>query len=117
ILGTDGKLSDLETFLNKIMEISNETKDLLSDLDAKVGKDEDVKAEILLQELLEEFNKLPKRMEEWRKLNDYIFEIGELFELIKVIARKSTKLGKETNDDEITELSKSLFKILRRVCP
>jgi len=117
ILGTDGKLSDLETFLNKVMEISNETKDLLSDLDAKVGKDEDVKAEILLQELLEEFNKLPKRVEEWRKLNDYIFEIGELFELIKVIARKSTKLGKETNDDEITELSKSLFKILRRVCP
>lgn len=117
ILGTDGSLSDLETFLNEVVKVANERKDLLDYLNAKTREEGDIDAKTLFQELLEELGRLPKRIEEWRKMNDDILRVGELLDLVRTIARRSLKLGKEVNDYEILKLSENLFKIIRRICP
>jgi DEAD/DEAH box helicase domain-containing protein len=117
VLSPDGRFSNLEEFLDEIMEIATKAKVLLNRLDAKVRKEEDVDSELLLKELNEEFKKLPKRVDEWKKLNDYALIAGEIMSIIMMIARRVWRFGERVGDEETKNLARDLFKLLRRIYP
>jgi DEAD/DEAH box helicase domain-containing protein len=117
ILGSDGQFSNLEEFLDEIMKIAIKAGPLLNRLNARVRKEEDVDAQLLLEELNEEFKKLPKRVDEWKRLNDYALIAGEVISRIRKVARRAWKFGKKARDEEIKNLAKEIFNLLRRVYP
>ncbi|MEM4000231.1 MAG: DEAD/DEAH box helicase [Saccharolobus sp.] len=115
ILGSDGKLSDLNAFLDEVSKILTEAKALLDNLNARIKKEEDVDAYLLVEELMEEFNKLPERIEEWERLGEHALKVGEIIKMIETIARRTLKLGKRIGDKEVIDLARELFKLLRKV--
>jgi DEAD/DEAH box helicase domain-containing protein len=117
VLGPDGRFSSLNEFLDEIMKIATKAEALLNKLNAKVRKEEDVDAQLLLKELKEEFEKLPKRVDEWAKLNEYALVTGEVINTVTVVARRVWKFGERVEDEEMKNLAKDLFKLLRRLYP
>lgn len=114
-LGPDGRFSNLKEFLNEITEIAAKAETFLDKINAKVRGEEDVDAQLLLEELKMEFERLPKRVEEWRKLNDYALVAGEVISTIEMIARRIWRFAERVGDKEIKELAKDLVQLLRRV--
>jgi len=117
ILGPDGRFSNLKEFINEIMEISTKAKVLLNKLNAKIRKEEDVNSELLFKELSEEFKKLPERVDEWKKLNDYAFIAGEVISTVIKVARRLLRFGERVEDKEVKNLAWDLFKLVRRIYP
>ena len=117
ILGSDGRFSSLEEFLNEIMETATRAKTLLDKINARVKRKEDVDARILLEELKEEFERLPKRIEEWKRLHEYALVTGEVMGNVEMIARRTWRFAQRIKDDEMKELARNLFALLRRVYP
>jgi hypothetical protein len=118
ILRADGRFSNLEDFIGEIRGTAIKAKVLLSEIDAKVKKEEDVSSsEFLFNELNEEFKKLPKRIADWKKLHDYAIVAGELMYIIEKVIGRSSKFGKKINDEEIRNLTKDLYKIMKKIYP
>ncbi|MEM2074253.1 MAG: helicase-related protein, partial [Nitrososphaeria archaeon] len=115
ILGSDGRLSDLKAFIDEASKMSTEAKALLDNLNARIKKEEDVNAYLLLEELMEEFDKLPIRIEEWKRLSEYNLKTGEIINVIEAIARRAWKFGERIGDGEMVGLARELFKLLRKV--
>jgi len=117
ILSSDGQFSNLEEFLNEIVEVANKATAVLNELNAKVKKEEDVDTQILLRELNDEFKKLPKRVDEWKKLNEYAFITGEVINTTTTVARRIWRFAKNIGDKEMKNLARNLFTLLRRIHP
>jgi len=117
ILSSDGTLSNLKEFIDEIMEITTSAKVLLNKLNAKVRKDEDVDAELLLKKLNEAFRKLPERVDELKEQEDYNRTIGEVIGIVRTVAIDALKLGKRVKDEEIKNLARDLLKLVRRIYP
>jgi DEAD/DEAH box helicase domain-containing protein len=117
VLNLDGRFSNLEEFLNEIMEIATRAEAVLNRLNAREKKDEDVDAHLLLEELNEELKKLPSRIDEWKKLNEYALIAGEVISVIRKVSRRALKFGKRVGDNEIKNLAEDLLKSLRRLYP
>jgi hypothetical protein len=117
ILGPDGRFSNLKEFIDEIMEVATKAKALLNKLNAKVGKGEDVDSELLFKELSEEFKKLPERVDEWKKLNDYALVAGEVIGAVIRVARRLLRFGERVGDEEIKNLARDLLKLVRRIYP
>lgn len=117
ILGPDGRFSNLEEFLNEITKIAAKSEVALNKLNARVRREEDVDAKLLLKELNDEFEKLPKRIEEWKHLNEYALVAGEIISIIMMVARRIWGFAKRVGDEEMKNLAKDLFTLLRRVYP
>jgi len=117
VLRPDGRFSNLEEFLDEIMKTAIEAKTILDKLNAKVKKEEDIDAQLLLKELQEEFKKLPKRIEEWKRLNHYALVTGEVMSIIEIVARRTWRFAERVEDEEMKELARKLFRLLRRVYP
>jgi DEAD/DEAH box helicase domain-containing protein len=117
ILGPDGRFSDLKEFIDEIIKVTTRIGELLNKFDAKVRREEDVDSRLLLEELKEEFKKLPGRVDEWKKLNDYALVAGEVINTIVKVGRRLMKFGERVGDEEIKNLAKNLFKLVRRIYP
>jgi hypothetical protein len=117
ILGPDGRFSDLKEFIDEIIKVTTRTGELLNKFDAKVRREEDVDSRLLLEELKEEFKKLPGRVDEWKKLNDYALIAGEVISTIVKVGKRLMKFGERVGDEEIKNLAKNLFKLVRRIYP
>lgn len=117
ILGSDGRFSNLEEFLDEIMKIAIRARVLLNKLDAKVRREEDVDAQLLLEELNDEFKKLPERIDEWKRLNEYALIAGEVISIITRVARRIWRFAERVGDEEMKNLAKDLLILLRRVYP
>jgi DEAD/DEAH box helicase domain-containing protein len=117
ILRPDGTFSNLKEFIDEIMEVATKAKMLSSKLNAKVRKEEDVDSELLLEELNEEFKMLPKRVDEWKKLNNYALITNEVISTIIKVARRLLSFGERVGDEEIKNLARDLFKLVRRLYP
>jgi DEAD/DEAH box helicase domain-containing protein len=117
ILGPDGRFSDLKEFIDEIIKVTTQIGELLNKFDAKVRREEDVDSRLLLEELKEEFKKLPGRVDEWKKLNDYALIAGEVISTIVKVGRRLMKFGERVGDEEIKNLTKDLFKLVRRIYP
>jgi ATP-dependent helicase YprA (DUF1998 family) len=117
VLNPDGRFSNLEEFLNEIMETATKAEAVLNKLNARVKKDEDVDAHLLLEELNEELKKLPSRIDEWKKLNEYALIAGDVISVIMRVARRALKFGEKAGDNEMKNLARDLLKSLRRLHP
>jgi len=117
ILGPDGRFSSLEEFLNDLMKITAKAESVVSKLNAKVRRKEDINAQLLLEELKEELKKLPKRIDEWKRLNEFALVAGEVISLIMKVARRVWRFGERIKDEEVKNLARDLFILLRRVYP
>jgi DEAD/DEAH box helicase domain-containing protein len=117
ILGPDGRFSNLKEFIDEIMKIAIKAKASLNELDARVRREEDVDSELLLKELSEEFKKLPERVDEWKKLNNYALIAGEVISTTKGVARRLLKFGEKVRDEEMKNLAWDLLKLVRRIYP
>jgi len=117
ILRPDGRFSNLEDFIGEIMGTATKAKVLLSELDAKVKKEEDISSEFLFNELNQEFKKLPKRIDDWKKSHDYTIVAGELMYIIEKIIINSLIFGKKINDEEIRNLINDMCKIMGKIYP
>jgi DEAD/DEAH box helicase domain-containing protein len=117
ILGPDGLFSNLKEFIDEITKIAAKAELLLNKLNAKVKKEEDVDSELLFKELSEEFKKLPERVDEWKKLNDYALIAGEVIDTIMKVAKRLLRFGERVGDEEMKGLARDLFKLVRRICP
>jgi superfamily II DNA/RNA helicase len=116
-LGPDGRFSDLKEFIDEIIKVTTRIGELLNRFDAKVRREEDVDSRLLLEELKEEFKKLPGRVDEWKKLNDYALIAGEVISTIVKVGRRLMKFGERVGDEEIENLAKNLLKLVRRIYP
>jgi DEAD/DEAH box helicase domain-containing protein len=117
ILGPDGRFSNLKEFIDEIMKIAIKAKASLNELDARVRREEDVDSELLLKELSEEFKKLPERVDEWKKLNNYALIAGEVISTTKGVARRLLKFGEKVGDEEMKNLARDLLKLVRWIYP
>jgi len=117
ILGPDGRFSDLKGFIDEVIEVTTRIEDLLNKFDAKVRREEDVDSRLLIEELKEEFKKLPERSNEWKKLNDHALIAGEIISTIVKVGRRLMKFGERVEDEEIKNSAKNLFKLVRRIYP
>jgi hypothetical protein len=117
ILGPDGRFSDLKEFIDEIIKVTARIGEPLNKFDAKVRREEDVDSRLLLEELKEELKKLPRRVDEWKKRNDYALIAGEVISAIVKVGRRLMKFGKRVGDDEIKNRAKGLFKLVRRIYP
>jgi ABC-type uncharacterized transport system ATPase subunit len=117
VLGPDGKFSNLKEFIDELIGVSKKADVALNKLNAKIRKEEDVDSKLLLEELYEEFKKLPIKVEEWKKLNDYALVAGEVINTIIKVARRLKVFGKKVGDKELEELASDLFKLVRRIYP
>jgi DEAD/DEAH box helicase domain-containing protein len=117
ILRTDGKFSNLKELIDEIIEVAAKAKVLLNKLNAKVRKEEDVDSELLFKELNEEFKKLPERVDEWKKLNDYALIAGDVISTIMRVAKRLMSFGEKIGDKEMKNLARDLFKLVRRIYP
>ena len=116
ILKTDGKFSRLDDFIDEFMKIIAESSSISDKLDSQVVK-EDIASQHLLKELKEEIEKLPPKIEEWRRLNEYALIAGDVISAIRKVARRIRRFGKVVNDKEMEELGRSLSRLLRRIYP
>jgi len=117
ILRLDGRFSNLKEFIDELMEVATKAKAIFNKLNARVRKEEDVDGEILFKELNEEFKNLPKRVDEWKKLNDYALVAGEIISTIIRVARRLLRFGERIGDEEMKNLAKDLLKLVRRIYP
>jgi hypothetical protein len=117
ILGPDGKFTNLDEFVDEIIKIATKAKALLRKLNAKVRKDEDVDSELLFDELNKEFKKLPMKIDEWKKLNDYALVANEALSTIMKVARRVLVFGKKVGDKELVNHTIELFKLIRKIYP
>jgi DEAD/DEAH box helicase domain-containing protein len=117
ILGPDGKFTNLDEFVDEIIKIATKAKALLRKLNAKVRKDEDVDSELLFDELNKEFKKLPMKIDEWKKLNDYALVANEAISTIMKVAIKVLVFGKKVGDKELVNHTIELFKLIRKIYP
>jgi len=116
ILRTDGRVADLEEFVAKILEFSGKALPILSRLDSKVERG-DVPTKELINELRQEFSKLPSRIDEWRKLHDFALIAEEAIAIAHKLARRSMRLARNTDDRDLEQLARALFKSIRRLHP
>lgn len=116
ILGTDGRFPRLDEFIDEIMKTIAEASFVLNELDSRIVK-EDATSLRLLEELKEELRKLPHRVDEWRKLNEYAIIAGDVVSTIRKVARRVRRLGRNVGDKRMEELGTSLLALLRRVYP
>jgi DEAD/DEAH box helicase domain-containing protein len=117
ILSLDGKFSNLDEFVKEIMIMATKAKDLLRKLNAKVRKEEDVDGESLFDELNEEFKKLPMKIDELKKLNEYALVAGEVLSTIVKVAKRVLVFGKKIGDKELINHAIELFKLIRKIYP
>ena len=116
ILSIDGKFLTLDEFIEEVMKTAAKISTALLEIDSRVSK-EDITSLNLLEELKDELKKLPKRVEEWKKLNEYAVITGEIVNTLRKVARRARRLAIRINDKKIEELSLHLFKLLRRMYP
>ena len=116
VLKTDGRVDNLQDFVAKILKFSEKALPILTRLDSKVEQD-DAPAKELINELRQEFSKLPSRMDEWRKMHDFALRAEEAIATAHKLARRSMLLAKNTNDRDLEQLSKDLFRLIRRLHP
>jgi len=116
ILRTDGKILDLDEFIECILEFSDRALIVLEKLDSRV-EGGDVSSKTLLEELRREFSVLPERIDEWKKLYDYALLAEEVIAIIYRLARRARKLARVIGDRELEKVTLDLFRLIRRLHP
>jgi len=116
ILRTDGRSVDLDRFIERILQFSEKALPILTRLDSRVEKG-DIPTVELITDLRQEFSKLPSRIDKWKRLHDFALIAEEAISIAHKLARRSMRLAKETNDRELEQLARSLFKSIRRLHP
>jgi len=116
ILRTDGRITELNELISKILEFSAKAVPILAKLDSKTEKG-DAPAKELLRELHQEFSKLPSRIKEWKGLHDFALVAEEAITNVHKLARRTMLLARKTGDRELEQLARSLFGLIRRLHP
>jgi len=114
ILKTDGRMNELDTFIEEITRVTEKITSTLEKLDSQTSHEE-IKASDLLYEIKLELSKLPNKAEELRRYNESAMAINEILALLKKIARRTRVLASKINDAELDHLARKLFASIKRV--
>ncbi len=114
ILRTDGTSPSLADFVNKITVYIDKVKDKLHELSPRLKSDEDPPTKII-EEVKEELQVAPYRLEEQRRARENILEAREVFNTIRRIVEQVFRLSKEIGSKELKNDAREILKRLRKL--
>ncbi len=111
ILRPDGRLANLLDFVNKLIGYIDDVKDKIKVLDSQTTVDQDPPSKVI-ENVKNELQRIPQKIEDWRKAHESILKAYEVFAIVRNIARRIYRLAREINDRELRQEAIKLLKTL-----
>jgi len=114
ILRTDGRLDNLEDFIDKIIAYIDNVKDKLRVLGSRTEVDNDP-PEKVIEEVKIELQSIPHRLNEWKKVHEDTLKAYEVITSVQRVARYIRSLARRINDRELEVESMEILKVLYKM--
>ncbi|RLF03253.1 MAG: hypothetical protein DRJ59_01210 [Thermoprotei archaeon] len=113
ILRTDGRLTDIDEFVDRIVDFIDKTKKKLAVLASRTERDEDPPQEVI-EDIKREVKAIPERIEEWRKAHDNILDAYGVLANVRRLARHLIVLAKKMSDPDLERESREILGLIWR---
>jgi len=113
ILRTDGRLKDLNEFVDRIIHFIDKTKEKLAVLNSRTERDEDLSQEVI-EDIRKELKAIPEKIEEWRKAHESILDAYGVLANVKRLTRQLLVLARKLGDRDLERESREVLSLIWR---